>query len=223
MSRVHNNLRFLKLATISLFTVILIVGCASQAYSVNNPDSRDATGEQLNEILLDNINEPLAEAPHEEEYQYDKHDDPNQQKEPGDIHDLDFDAEGQEVREFDNNFDGIPLQGSPVPSIISLPELCIYTSLRNVNCRASDYVETFTHGKFEPETGPQCWIALWLMDGPEEPYKNCQISVVDAPPPLESSDPDESDSPVCSSGLGENDCLAAGGTWGATSASCNCP
>jgi hypothetical protein len=155
---------------------MLIVGCASQTNSVNNPDSRDATGKQLNENLLDNINEPLAEAPHEEEYQYDKQDEANHQKEPGDIHDLDFDAVGQEVREFDNNFDGIPLQGSPVPSIISLPELCIYTSLRNVNCRASDYVEssliailmqgeeaklfylnpTFTHGKFELAAEQQC-------------------------------------------------------------------
>ena len=134
---------------------------------------------------------------------------------------------------------------TPLPPIINVPELCIYTSLRNVNCRASDYVEssliailmqgeeakllylnpTFTHGKFELETGPQCWIALWLMDGPEEPYKTCQISVVDAPPPIASSDLDGSDTPVCSSGLDENDCLAAGGNWvsGATGANCNCP
>ncbi|MEA1976571.1 MAG: hypothetical protein U9N80_01575, partial [Chloroflexota bacterium] len=119
--------------------------------------------------------------------------------------------------------------------------LCIYTSLRNVNCRTSVYVEssliailmqgeeakllyinpTFSHGKFELATEQQCWIAFWLMDGPEEPYKTCQISVVDAPPPLES----ESDSPVCSSNLGENDCLAAGGNWvsGATGANCKCP
>lgn len=77
MRIVQNNLRFLKLVTISLFAVMLIVGCASQTNSVNNPDSRDATGKQLNENLLDNINEPLAEAPHEEEYQYDKQDEAN--------------------------------------------------------------------------------------------------------------------------------------------------
>jgi hypothetical protein len=136
------------------------------------------------------------------------------------------------------------VSSSPVPSIISLPELCIYTSLRNVNCRGSDYAEssliailmqgeeakllylnpTFTHGKFELAAEQQCWIALWLMDGPEEPYKTCQISVVDAPPSMESSDPDGSDSPVCSLDLDEDSCKAAGGTWGgAVSPTCNCP
>jgi hypothetical protein len=118
---------------------------------------------------------------------------------------------------------------TPVPPIINVPELCIYTSLRNVNCRASDYAEssliailmqgeeakllslnpTFTHGKFELATEQQCWIYLALMDGPEEPYKTCQISVVDAPPPMEN----ESDSPVCSSGLDKASCEAAGGEW----------
>jgi hypothetical protein len=84
---------------------------------------------------------------------------------------------------------------------------------------------TFSHGKFELAAEQQCWIALWLMDGPEEPYKTCQIAVVDAPPPVESSDPDESDTPVCSSDLGKDDCLAAGGEWkgGATGAPCVCP
>jgi hypothetical protein len=83
---------------------------------------------------------------------------------------------------------------------------------------------TLTHGKFELATDQQCWIALWLMDGPEEPYKTCQISVVDAPPPLESSDPGGSDAPVCSSDLDKNSCLAAGGEWkdGAVAASCDC-
>ncbi len=230
---VPNNLRFLKIATISLFAVILIVGCTNQAYSVNNSDSRDGIGKQLNENLPDNINEPLDEASHEEEYQYDMHDESNKKKEPGDIHDLDFDAVGQEVREFDNNFDGISLQGSPVPPIINVPELCIYSSLRNVNCRASDYVEssliailmqgeeanllslnpTFTHGRFEIATLQQCWIALRLMQGPSDPYKMCQVSVVDAPPPIGVLALDGSDLPVCSRDLDKDPCLAAGGEW----------
>jgi len=135
------------------------------------------------------------------------------------------------------------VSSSPVPSSITMSKVCFYISLRNVNCRASDYAAstliailmqgeeaklislnpTFTHGKFELAAEQQCWMALWLMDGPEEPYKTCLISVADAPPPIASSDLDGSDTPVCSSGLGENDCLAAGGTWGVVSASCNCP
>jgi len=96
------------------------------------------------------------------------------------------------------------VSSSPVPSSITMSKVCFYISLRNVNCRASDYVEssliailmqgeeaklislnpTFTHGKFELAAEQQCWMALWLMDGPEEPYKTCLISVADAPPGL---------------------------------------
>lgn len=139
-----------------------------------------------------------------------------------------------------------PLQGSPVPDHIVTPDLCYYTAKRNVNCRVSDYIEssliailmqgeeakllylnpTFTHGKFELLNNSQCWIPLGLMHGPSDPYKMCQVYVVDAPQSRESSNLDESDSPVCSSGLDEASCLAAGGNWvdgGAVGASyCNC-
>ena len=60
MSRVHNMFRFLSKATISIFAVILIVGCANQGYSVNNPDSSGETGKQVNENLQD-VNELLPD------------------------------------------------------------------------------------------------------------------------------------------------------------------
>jgi hypothetical protein len=114
-----------------------------------------------------------------------------------------------------------------------MSKVCFYISLRNVNCRASDFVEssliavlmqgeevkllslnpTFTHGRFEIAPLQQCWIALGLMQDPADPVKMCEVSVVDAPQPLESSDPDESDTPVCSSGLDHDPCLASGGEW----------
>lgn len=141
---------------------------------------------------------------------------------------------------------GNSLQGSPLQDPIVTPDLCYYTAKRNVNCRESDYVEssliailmqgeeakllylnpTFTHGKFELLNSSQCWIALGLMHGPSDPYKMCQVYVVDAPKSRESSNLDKSNSPECSSGLDQASCLAAGGNWvdgGAVGASyCNC-
>ena len=136
------------------------------------------------------------------------------------------------------------VSSSPVPSSNTMSKVCFYISLRNVNCRASDFVEssliailmqgeeakllslnpTFTHGRFELSSLQQCWIALGLLQGPSDPYKMCQVSVVDAPPAINSSDLGGSDSPVCSSGLDEVSCVAAGGTWvsGATGANCDC-
>ena len=248
MSRVHNNLRFLKLATISLFALMLIVGCANQAYGVNNPNSidgsadinvnlsvtdepnvgsyRNEVGDQFNETVLDDINNVLPES--------DNQDSTNAEK----VEASEGCSQHEESEIGSSYYDERSLRNTPVPPIINVPDLCIYTSLRNVNCRASDYVEssliailmqgedakllylnpTFTHGKFELATEQQCWIALWLMDGPSDPYKMCQVYVVDTE--------NKSDSPVCSSGLNKASCAAAGGNWvdGATGAPyCNCP
>ena len=242
-----------------LFSIILfiaglfLIGCTNQAFGLNNPDttggsagiesenigsgtpgdefSNDEIREQLADINGENVDRALT---------------------------LLWDFHGREYDEWDGHKDYYPtrrsqslddyliygnsLQGNPIPDPIVTPDLCYYTAKRNVNCRASDYVEssliailmqgegakllylnpTFTHGKFELLNDSQCWIALGLMDGPSDPYKMCQVYVVDAPPSRESSNLNESGSPVCSSGLDETSCLAAGGVWGVVSASCNC-
>ena len=251
MSMVHKLIRYLKIGTISLFAVTLIIGCTNQAFGLNNPETRDdsagieveniGSGTPGDEFSKDEIghqlDEPMIGTPLNANY---------------------WDFHGREMEKWrghtqyyptrrspplDDYFYGNPLQGSPVPDLIVTPDLCYYTAKRNVNCRASDYVEssliailmqgegakllylnpTFTHGKFELLNDSQCWIALGLMDGPSDPYKMCQVYVVDAPPSRESSNLDKSDSPVCSSGLDEASCLAAGGVWGGVvSAICNC-
>lgn len=239
MSMVHNNFRFLKLATISLFAVILIVGCTNQAYNINNPDSRDEIGKQLNENLLDNTNERSRR-----QYGIPR-------LTPGEVqgtyigaHDVGHSSLDLVDEYEENTLDKISPESSAASDPIVTPDHCYYTATRNVNCRASDYVEssliailmqgevakllflnsTFTHGRFEIAPLQQCWIALGLMQDPADPVKMCEVSVVDAPPPIESSDLGGSDSPVCSSDLGENDCLAAGGNCvsGATGANCVC-
>jgi CSLREA domain-containing protein len=133
-------------------------------------------------------------------------------------------------------------EGQP-PTPTSTPEspagVCLYTAVRNSNCRASDYPESlqidilmqgesaellalnpeFTHGKFDLDHG-QCWIWLGLLDGPENPYGTCGVPVIDPPPPPTSTPP------ICSPDLGQEDCEASGGTWsgGVTGATgCTCP
>jgi CSLREA domain-containing protein len=130
----------------------------------------------------------------------------------------------------------------PSPSPTSSPEQCVYTTLQNANCRASDYVESaqiavllqgesaelialnpaFTHGKFELQSQQQCWIWLGLMDGPPNPYGTCGVPVVAPPPkPTETSTP-----PACSSDLDRETCELSGGTWNestATAPYCVCP
>ncbi len=228
MSMVHNKFRFLKIATISLFAVMLTVGCTGQAYSVNNPDSRYEIGKQLNENLLDNTYEGSSR-------QYGM-----PRVIPGEVqgtyigaHDVGHSSLDAVDEYEENTLDKISPESRVASDPIVTPGHCYYTATRNVNCRASDYVGSsliaivmqgegakllslnpiFTHGKFELVSGPQCWIALWLLDGPSDPYKMCQVSVVDAPPPIESSDLGGSDSPVCSSDLDEGSCLATGGNW----------
>ncbi len=228
MSMVHNNFRFLKIATISLFAVLLVVGCTDQAYSVNSSDSRYEIGNQLNENLLDNTNERSSR-------QYGL-----PRVIPGEVqgtyigvHDMGHSSLDAVDEYEENTLDKISPESRAASDSIVNPGHCYYTATRNVNCRASDYVEssliailmqgeeatllslnsTFTHGRFEIAPLQQCWIALGLMQGPADPVKMCEVSVVDAPPPIESLDLGGSDSPVCSSGFDKDSCLAAGGTW----------
>lgn len=269
MSIVHKHIRSLKIVTIYFFASLLIIGCTSQAYSVNNPDSRDdslgtdveilrsepaseelskvETGEQLNDVLLDQVNEPLIEiTPDEGGFGIPRMEAGQIQGTYIGAHDvghsfLNFVDEYEE-----KTLDKISPESSAASGPIVTPDLCIYTAKKNVNCRVSDYVEssliailmqgeeaqllylnpTFTHGKFELLNNSHCWIPLGLLHGPSDPYKMCQVYVVDAPLSRERSNLDESDSPVCSSGLDEASCLAAGGNWvdgGAVGVSyCNC-
>ena len=107
----------------------------------------------------------------------------------------------------------------------------------NTNCRESDYVESeqvgillsgdtaellalnpeYTHGYFSLADGTLCWIWLGSMDGEENPLGSCKIDLIDPAEP----------SPVCSSDLDEEQCVAAGGEYiSATMAGeprCVCP
>jgi len=132
-------------------------------------------------------------------------------------------------------------EGQP-PTPTSTPEspagVCLYTAIRNSNCRASDYPESlqidilmqgesaellalnpeFTHGKFELDHG-QCWIWLGLLDGPENPYGTCGVPVVDPPPPTETP-------LACTPDLDEQACILAGGQMSDTQTTapyCVCP
>jgi hypothetical protein len=61
----------------------------------------------------------------------------------------------------------------------------------------------FSHGKFELTNG-LCWIPLYLLDGPENPYDTCDIPVLDPPEPPQIT---------CTSELDEETCILAGGQW----------
>ena len=133
---------------------------------------------------------------------------------------------------------------NPVPPDMTVLDICLYTSLMNVNCRASDTIESpviailmggeqatllslnppYTHGKFELVNMSQCWIPLGLMNGPVDPINMCQVSVEEAPQPKVSPQ-NIPKTKACSSELGKNACLAAGGKWGGGGASaeyCDC-
>ncbi|MEA1978409.1 MAG: hypothetical protein U9N80_10970, partial [Chloroflexota bacterium] len=151
MSRAHNDFRFLKLATISFVVVMLIVGCSNRGFNNNNPNlidgsadfdidpsvsagssgssSREEMGDQFNETALDDINIIVPES-------YNQGDPVAEKVEA---------SEGSEQHDesvIGHDYLSESFIGTPVPPIINIPELCIYTSLRNVNCRTSVYVES---------------------------------------------------------------------------------
>ncbi|MGD8760203.1 MAG: hypothetical protein PVJ07_08115, partial [Anaerolineales bacterium] len=123
-----------------------------------------------------------------------------------------------------------------------IPEGCLYSSIRNSMCRASDYVESdeiailqpgeiaelmalnpeHTHGLFELASMQQCWIWLELMDGPDDPIETCGVPVVDpAPRPT-----DDDTRASCRPDLDREACEAAGGTMSTdltTAPYCICP
>lgn len=122
------------------------------------------------------------------------------------------------------------------------PQGCIYTAIRNPICRESDYVDAeqvallqhgeqalliamnpeLKYGQFLLASAQQCWIALGMMEGPEDPLERCGVPVIDPePPPL---DPDRRVD--CRGDLDREACEASGGTWteGAVGApDCICP
>ncbi len=115
---------------------------------------------------------------------------------------------------------------TPTPTPTAEISACVYTASVNSNCRTSDYAESdyvdellvgetaqlialnpdFSHGLFELDGG-QCWIWLGLLDGPENPYGNCDVSVIDPPPPPTSTPR------ACTMDLDEEACIASGGLW----------
>lgn len=126
------------------------------------------------------------------------------------------------------------------PTPTSTPSACFYEAAMNAYCRASDYKESaeialllegdeveltalnpeFTHGQFLVESGRECWILLGLLTGPENPYGACDVPVID-PQPLP-----QDEAPPCREDLGEEECLASGGTWQeelTTKPYCICP
>ncbi len=120
----------------------------------------------------------------------------------------------------------------PEPSPTPTPDVCVYTAIQNANCRASDYSESeqinilmqgesaellalnpeYTHGQFE--LGQElCWIWLGLLDGPENPFGNCNVPIIDP-------------APACTPELDEAACILAGGQMSETRTTgpyCDCP
>jgi hypothetical protein len=115
---------------------------------------------------------------------------------------------------------------TPTPTPEEL--VCVYEALQNSNCRASDYSEAlqisilmqgetaellalnpeFSHGQFDLGQGA-CWIWLGLLEGPDNPFANCDVPVLDPTP-----QPTDTPTPlVCTPDLGREDCEASGGTW----------
>ncbi len=137
-----------------------------------------------------------------------------------------FSFEGAEQEETPEDTPTSTPTSTPTPTPTAEISACIYTALRNANCRESDYVESdqvatlmqgesaellalnpeFTHGEFEVGQD-QCWIWLGLLDGPENPYGNCDVPVIDPPPPPTATPQ------ICSEDLDEEDCVASGGVW----------
>jgi hypothetical protein len=252
MSIVGNKTRQLLLATIFSSAVLLIAGCSTGAMSDQNTDSKSSSpGFEVDPYGAitpdeDNSNGDIVEQIQERENKFEDSFKSSHMKEPGELHDMDFDMGSHEVREFgDQDLEETTPLDNPVPGPLINHDACYYTAKRNVNCRASDYPQStwiailmqgemanllyinpiFTHGKFELQDSSQCWISLGFMEGPSDPLKTCNVYVVDAPPPGEDSSTG-GDSPVCTADLDEASCTAAGGTWvngGAAAASyCNC-
>ncbi len=137
-----------------------------------------------------------------------------------------FSFEGPEEEETPEDTPTSTPTSTPTPTPTAEISACVYTASVDSNCRTSDYAESdyvdellvgetaqlialnpeFTHGLFELDGG-QCWIWLGLLDGPENPYGECDISVIDplAPPTATPQ--------ICSEDLDEEACIASGGLW----------
>jgi len=129
-----------------------------------------------------------------------------------------------------------------LPYMEGMPDVCLYTAIRNPTCRASDYVESaqiavlqhgesaelvalnpeLTHGQFELASMQQCWISLGMMDGPDNPVETCAVPEVDpAPKPADPPTPVD-----CSPEMDREACEASGGVLSGGPASapiCTCP
>ncbi|MGB7538303.1 MAG: choice-of-anchor Q domain-containing protein, partial [Anaerolineales bacterium] len=126
---------------------------------------------------------------------------------------------------------------SPTPS--ATPALCEYRAVENANCRAGDDARTklvkilmkgdlvellslnpeLTHGLFALPDGRSCWVWMPLMEGPADPRKDCNATIVDPEPYVP-------EGPACSADLPKAQCEAAGGTMSGASSSaseCICP
>jgi CSLREA domain-containing protein len=108
---------------------------------------------------------------------------------------------------------------TPTPTPTAEISACVYTASVNSNCRSSDYAESdyvdellvgetaelialnpeFTHGLFKLDNG-QCWIWLGLLDGPDNPFGDCDVAIIDPPQ-------------ACTEDLDEEACIASGGVW----------
>jgi predicted outer membrane repeat protein len=116
---------------------------------------------------------------------------------------------------------------------------CEYTAIVNASCRAGDDARTqlikvltkgdmlellalnpeLTHGLFALPDGRSCWVWLPLMEGPADPRKDCNATIVDPEPYVP-------EGPACSADLPKAQCEAAGGTMSGASSSaskCICP
>jgi hypothetical protein len=126
---------------------------------------------------------------------------------------------------------------SPTPS--PTPSRCEYTAKVNASCRAGDDARTqlikvltqgdmvellslnpeLTHGLFALPDGRSCWVWMPLMEGPADPRKDCNATIVDPEPYVP-------EGPACSADLPKAQCEAAGGTMSGASSSaseCICP
>ncbi len=128
---------------------------------------------------------------------------------------------------------------TPTQTPTPTPDVCVYTAIRNANCRSSDYSESekintlmqgeraellalnpeYTHGQFE--LGQEfCWIWLSLLDGPENPFGTCNIPIID-PPAAPTETP-----LACNPDLDPDACEMAGGHMSdsrTTAPYCVCP
>lgn len=229
----HNGHHLRRTATI-LLTFVLLAGCASQSFNVEDQSLKDLDTKRPNENLLDSNPQSLGDDPHEEENRFESSVDGGRTLDPVEIHAVDVTPAAHEIREIGNDPLGEhSLPGNPALDGIDQPEACAYIALRNINCRMSDAPESsliailmqgeqanllylnpaFTHGKFDLLNGYRCWIQMSFMDGPSDPLKACQVYIVDAPSMPDLSDLEGSSHPACSSDLDPAACAAAGGTW----------